>query len=200
MDFINTTKLTELMNKFNYASCGNSRLQDNIVVEENLIPEQKYRACLVNLHGKISTLKEYYFKQRKNQNLKRKYEKQLDLLLRRSVRDFEIEFEIEDLKIKIEKLELDEIISAPLLKDAINSANFFTAKLEEIEKQGLRPFEEATLEYQKLRALNEARLELISKDVGLSKNAIEMMNRYGCKFNEILAFENLKPELLEAKA
>ena len=190
--------LDEYLKKFDYCPIGNSNLQ-NYKITDNLTPERSYRDTLVNLHGTIQAIKEYETSDKERKLDIRKYNIKKNQLLKKIEKETDddekslLSIEIERLDLKINKIEDARKMSYPVLKDALERALFFKLRAEQLEKQGLRDFEESELEYQRKKVIQDARIEQVSRILGINNvGIVEMADRYSADLRQALPGDAVK--------
>ncbi len=191
--------IDETLNKFNYCSMGNSKLMEIQNIKGRITPERQYRECLINWQAVAGALKEYHFKNEQNDiKIKRQHIRirQIDDKISKAQDSYErelLELDKESICLKLQELESTKKLTMPLVKDAWERLHLLEQTMKVLEEGGLRPFEEAELEYQRRKALQDLRAERIANQLGVSKGSIEWAHTYGADISEFL-----NPNSLEA--
>jgi len=190
--------IDETLNKFNYCSMGNSYVMEQGSINSGITPERMYRNCLINWQAVAGALKEYHFNNERNDIKIRKQAvrlKQIDEKLSQTTDKYEkelLELDKESINLKLIELESTKKLTMPLVKDAWERLHFLEQNMKRLEEHGLRPFEEAELEYQRSKALQDLRAERIANQLGVSKGSIEWAHTYGADISELLSPNSLE--------
>lgn len=173
----------ELIKRFEYCSSNASEHVMANYVFDRLTPERDYRTALLQLYSKMQALVDLYYSESKRSRdverkqleiarLKKKLEGSLELTDRRL-----LELDVADLEDELLKIEDGRRLTKPLLDDALREVDFYLKTIETLEAGGLRPFEEAEADYFRKKALQEAKLEMLSSASGLSRSTVEQLYR-----------------------